>query len=171
MKKLFSALVLCVLFSSVSFAQNWYASTSFGFDFSLNNGEAANQTINAQVGYFFDNNQGFELDYSHGFQKDFVNYNRIGVNYICEFNVPNEVAFVPYIKLGAAYKNYGIKAYGDDFHEDFADFKGGLGVHCYLSSNVSINFGVDFTNSINDDVEFEWRNTMMQLNIGLSYNF
>lgn len=167
MKKFFSIVLLSVLFSSVSFAQNWYASTSFGFDFSLNSGETANQTINAQVGYFFDNNQAMEFDYSHGFQKDFIDYNRIGVNYVYEFDIPSEIAFAPYIKFGAAYKNIGFK----DFHEEFADFKGGLGVHCYLSCNVSINFGVDFTNSVNDDISFEWRNTMMQMNIGLSYHF
>lgn len=167
MKKLFSIFVLCALFASVSFAQNAYVSTSFGFDLNLDNGENTNQALNVQVGYFVDYSQALELDYSHGFQKDFMFYNRIGANYVYEFNT-HECMTAPYIKLGAAYKAYDAK------HSDaigMCDLKFALGIHHYISSNVSINLGIDFTNSFNDDVNFAWRNTQAQFNLGLSYYF
>lgn len=167
MKKLFSAFVLCVLFASVSFAQNAYVGTSFGFDVNWDSGKNTNQALNVQVGYFVDNCQAFELDYSHGFQKDFMFYNRIGVNYVFEYDT-HECMTAPFLKIGAAYKAYDAK--GSDA-VGMCDIKVALGIHHYISPDVSINLGIDFTDSFNDDVDLAWKNIQAQFNIGLSYHF
>lgn len=165
MKKFFS-ICLLVFVTTICSAQSWYGNIGFGYDISLNLGENTNQTINANLGYFFDDNQAVELDYSHGFQKDFVHYNRIGANYLYEFGDCNWMV-APYGKLGIAYKNYGFRGY----NEDFADVKLGLGVHWYINYDVSLNLGFDFTNSFNDEINFEWENVIMQINVGIAYYF
>lgn len=167
MKKLFSTFVLCVLFASVSFAQNAYIGTSFGFDINMNNGKNTNQALNVQIGYFFDYCQAVEFDYSHGFQKDFMYYNRVGANYVFEFDTHEDMT-APYIKLGAAYKTYNVK---DLDVIGVCDLKFALGIHQYINPNISINLGINFTNGFNNDIDWEWENTQLQLNIGLSYYF
>lgn len=170
MKKFFSIVLLSVLFSSVSFAQNAYVSASYGFETNLDSGENLNNPLSVQVGYFFDASQALEIDYSHGFKKDGLYYNRIGANYVYEFQITN-CPTSPYFKLGAAYKNYGYDFKNFSGNEGFCDMKFGLGVHHYIDCNVSVNLGIDFTNSFNDDVDFAWRNTNIKLLVGLSYNF
>lgn len=167
MKKFFSIVLLSVLFSSVSFAQNAYVSASYGFETNLNSGNHLNSPLSVQVGYFFDASQALEIDYSHGFQKDGMFYNRIGANYMYEFQILH-CETSPYFKLGAAYKNYDFRG---GYNVGVCDLKFGLGFHHYINSNISINLGIDFTNGFGEDVDFLWRNTNMIMNIGLSYNF
>lgn len=168
MKKLFSIVLLSVLFSSFSFAQNAYVSTSYGFETSLNNGKHLHTPLSVQIGYFFDASQALEIDYSHGFQKDGMFYNRIGANYMYEFQIVNRQTS-PYIKLGTAYKAY---EYNNSRNiMKFCDLKFGLGFHHYINCDFSINLGIDFTNSFNKKIDFSWKKTNMIFNIGLSYNF
>lgn len=170
MKKFFSIVLLSVLFSSVSFAQNAYVGASYGFDMNVDKGKNTNLALNLQVGYFMDNCQALEIEYTHGFQKDFIYYNRIGANYVYEFEIADVMA-APYFKLGAAYKNYGYDFKNISFNEGFCDVKAAIGFKYYAAYNVAIDLGLNFTNSFNDDVDWCWRNTIAQLSIGLSYYF
>lgn len=166
MKKFFSLLVMC-MFVTICSAQNWYVGTSFGFDINLDSGRNTNNGINLNVGYFMDNNQALEVEYTHGFQKDFVYYNRIGLNYVFEFETHTMAA--PYLKLGMAYKNYGIKDF--DVNEGFCDVKAAVGFRYYFNPDIAVDLGVNFTNGYNSDVSWNWRNTNMQLSLGFAYNF
>ena len=169
MKKIFSLFVLMLLFTTSVSAQNWYGKVGLGFDVSLSDGMNTNQTINGYVGYFFDAHQAMELDLTHGFQKNDVYYNRIGVNYLFEFQTKDSMS--PYLRLGVGYKNYGYKFYDEIYHEEFADFKIGFGFHYYVDPNWSVNMGIDFTSMTNDNYEMKWRNVMLQTHIGVAYNF
>ena len=170
MKRIFWLLsfVLCLSVSN-TFAQNWYGKVGVGFDVALRNGMNTNQTINGYVGYFFDAHQALELDLTHGFEKDNMFYNRIGANYLFEFQTCDSMS--PYIKFGGGYKNVGFDVMNETIHEEFVDFKLGFGFHYYIDTNWSINMGIDFTNMANDNYDFSWRNTMLQTHISLSYNF
>lgn len=170
MKKIFwlLSLVLCLSVSN-TFAQNWYGNVGFGFDIALQNGKNTNQTINGYVGYFFDAHQALELDLTHGFEKDNMFYNRIGVNYLFEFQTCDSMS--PYVKFGSGYKNIGFNEKYEIQHNEFVDIKVGFGFHYYMGINWSINMGIDFTNMTNDNYNFSLKNTMLQTYISLSYHF
>lgn len=169
MKRFFWLLSLVLCLSVSTFAQNWYSKVGFGFDASLRNGMNTNQTINGYVGYFFDAHQALELDLTHGFEKENMFYNRIGANYLFEFQTCDNM--FPYVRFGGGYKNIGFNKKYEIQHNEFVDIKVGFGFHYYMDLNWSINMGIDFTNMTNDNYNFSLKNTMLQTYISLSYHF
>lgn len=172
MRKFWKAFIIMLcLFATNTSAQNFYVGANFGFvDINLNSGKNANQSVNGQLGCFITTNQAIEIDYTYGIKKDYVYYNRIGANYKLEFPLHSDRQAAPYVKLGAAYKAFGFEGVEDK--AELCDLKLGVGFSYYLPSNkISVNVGLDFTNGFSDDVDFKWKNTQLQVNMGLAYHF
>lgn len=172
MKRFIISSIMLLIVAITCTAQNAYVKVGFGSDYQLgNNFNNQNVSLNAQVGYFYSCFDAIEVDYSHGFKTDKygITYNRIGLNYLHEFNSSYYVA--PIIKFGIGGNIYDSN-YSDTCNT--FDIRVGFGVHCYISSDVSINFMFDFSNDFwNEytDIDWDWGNTLFRPQIGLSYNF
>lgn len=176
MKKIFSLFALMLVFATSISAQNWYVKSGFGWDFALDAQDEwyhGNKTFNFQVGYFYNSQSAVELDYSHGFQKNFVSYNRVGLNYLYETTIVN-TSFIPYVRGGFGYRLYHFDDDLSDYFGNnmfFGDVKLGFGFHYYLDEDVSLNFGLDASYMFNDDV-YEFKETFnFQPHIGIAFNF
>lgn len=174
MKRIYIYCLLTMLLTlTTATAQNHYVHGSFGSELNINDDlNNQNCTANVAFGYFLNINTAVEGEYTHGFQKNFMKFNRIGLNLLHEYGNGIENA-APFIRYGIGYKDYDIKGY-DDFNLNGIDFKFGVGVNCYLSDLVCIRLGLDLTNMIPFDSDygsFEWKNTLLCPNIGLSFNF
>lgn len=168
MKRIFTLFSLIICLSVSAFAQNWYVNTQFGLDYVKNehNNFTSNHSVfNGQVGYYFTPQSAVELDYSHGFEKEKVSYNRIGLNYLYEHPTPYAVA--PFIKCGFGYRLYDTNSH----NIFFGDVKLGIGAHCYLSEDVTLNFGIDAYYMFNDYI-YKFKNTFtFQPYVGVGFNF
>lgn len=176
MKNFFYTIFVSILLCFVSlntYSQSNYVSLSYGGELLVaKDWHCNNQTLNLQFGYFYNAQNAVEIDYSHGFKKDFVTMNRLGLNWLHEFN--SSYYIVPYFKCGAAFKMYDIEI---DNVEDIKgmDFKLGVGLHCYLlEDRASINLGVDLSNMAyhyDDELRWYWDETRLIPHIGISVYF
>ena len=177
MKRIFWLFSLVLCFSVSTFAQNWYVNTQFGIDYMTNERNvftSYNNVFNGQIGYYFTPQSAVEFDYSHGFEKELydvcdVSYNRIGFNYL--FECPTSLAVAPFFKSGFGYRLYNLDSYKETDNYFYGDIKLGIGAHCYLSEDVTLNFGIDAYYMFND-YSYQFKDTFsFQPYVGVGFNF
>ena len=166
-------LIIALCFVSETKAQDNYIKFNYGGELNINDDlHCINHSLGLEFGYFFTNNSAFEIGYAHGFEKDCISFNRIGINYLYECNT--SYYFAPYFKCGVGYKSYYIETDDYDYNIGGADFKVGFGVNAYLDENIALTFGVDLSNTsfaYKYNWHWDWKSMMFTPNIGLSYNF
>ena len=173
MRKLFGLLVMMFIVCSVNAQRDnrgAYIGANVGFNVNATNGINSNSVFNVQMGHFLDYCQAVEFEYTYGFKSKGSCFNRYGLNYKYEFDLPYYCKSAPYFKVGAAYKSVEFDCHKFD-NINLLDLKFGLGLSYYFRSNISVNVGIEFTNDFNRDYSFQWKNTLCQFNIGLALNF
>jgi hypothetical protein len=163
-------LIIALCFVSEVKAQNNYVKLNYGNEMLISDDlHSVNNALGFEVGHFFTPNSAFVIDYLHGFKKDGVSFNKVGINYLYEFS--SSYYFAPFLKCGVGYKNYSI-CYNDDFNG--AELNIGFGINAYLTDYVALSIGLDLSNTAfiySSEWHWNWDSSLLTPKIGLSYNF
>lgn len=160
-------LIIALCFVSEVKAQNNYVKTNFGSEIN----DLNNLCLSVEFGHFFTPNSAFELEYAHGFKKENIYSNKIGINYLYEFD---DDFIAPYMKMGVGYKQYSYKYSSETKHFNGADFKIGFGINVYITNKFSLSVGFDLSNTAiiyDSEWHWDWDSSLFTPKIGLSHNF